>query len=370
MSLQDPRISATGPAALVTARLTEAVREFDDGSTSAALDHLAALIEEAPARADLRDTAERWARVLRRRAHEARDAVPKPRRVTWPAPLRAANQLLRIGDAQLQNGEMIAAARSFEKGRAAWARLADVVAARRDGRAGAQASRIDSSAHPRCARGRGGCGPAPRSPRPMCPRPLRPRRASPRRRPSPRWTMLFERVSTGPWPPSSRRSTAAAPIRCRPIWPSLSSGALQSYRSQFSRTLFQQWTYTARDIRVGPNGNRAIAECTVTVSIQEAGSRETRARPATSGSSSNASDRSGSLRGVGRVAWVLGTLGPRVIAASWRAGSSPPAQMTPPGVPVHRALDDDLAGTPFVALDDGTEARAGRQRRTQCRPAR
>ncbi len=243
--------------------------------TSAALDHLAALIEEAPARADLRDTAERWARVLRRRAHEARDAVPKPRRVTWPAPLRAANQLLRIGDAQLQNGEMIAAARSFEKGRAAWARLADVVAARRDGRVGAQASRIDPAPTPG-AREDAAAAVPPTVAAPDVPAPPPPGTREPAKASEP---AVDDAVRAG-----INRTLAAfeqafdsrSADSLRPIWPSLSSGALQSYRSQFSRTLFQQWTYTARDIRVGASGNRAIAECTVTVSIQEAGSRETR----------------------------------------------------------------------------------------------
>jgi hypothetical protein len=193
--------------------------------------------------------------------------------------MRAANQMVRTAELQLHNGEAITAARSFEKARAEWERLG-VVAERRDTRERRAESKREEAARPEP-------------------------RLQPRGEPAPAASPGSDRTPSeppAPAPPPSPAPAAAPatdddPVRAainrtlaaferayesrsaeslRPIWPSLSSGALQSYQAQFSRVLFQQWTYNSRDIRVGPNGNRAVAQCSVTVSVLEPGSRDTR----------------------------------------------------------------------------------------------
>ena len=340
--------------------------------TSAALDHLAALIEEAPARADLRDTAERWARVLRRRAHEARDAVPKPRRVTWPAPLRAANQLLRIGDAQLQNGEMIAAARSFEKGRAAWARLADVVAARRDGRVGAQASRIDPAPTPRCARGRGGCGSA------------HGRRARCARAPSVRDARAREGVrarggrcgSSGHQPDPGRIRAGVRQPQRRFAQAHLAV-AVERRLAVLPITVFAD-AVPAVDLhraRHSRGTERQSGDCGMHRHGLDSGgrlARDPQRDTATSGSSSNASDRSGSLPGCRACRSSAAGLKPRPPIAAWsRAGSirRPRSRRRRSSTSPVRRRSAPPACAP-QALDEGAETRAGRQRELASRPAR
>ncbi len=274
-----PAAPEPDPDALITARLAEAVKLFDQNMTIAALDDLSELLDESPQREDLLATADRWARALQEHAQSAREAVPKPARGPWPPPMRAANQMLRTAELQLQNGEALAAARSFEKAHAEWARLGQV-AERRNARARRAEAQREEAARPEP-------------------------RLQPRGEPAPAASQGSDRTRSEPSapPPAPPPSPATAPapdedqVRAainrtlaaferayesrsaeslRPIWPSLSSGALQSYQAQFSRVLFQQWTFNSRDIRVGPNGNRAVAQCSVTVSVLEPGSRDTR----------------------------------------------------------------------------------------------
>ena len=60
----------------------------------------------------------------------------------------------------------------------------------------------------------------------------------------------------------------------RPIWPSLSAGAAQSYHQQFQQKLSQQWTYNSVTIRMSGDGKRATVDCDVTVTSLTAGARE------------------------------------------------------------------------------------------------
>ena len=60
----------------------------------------------------------------------------------------------------------------------------------------------------------------------------------------------------------------------RPIWPTLSAGAAQSYQAQFQRALSQQWTYNSVHIHMGGDGKRATVDCEVTVTSLMPGARE------------------------------------------------------------------------------------------------
>ena len=64
--------------AAITARLAHAVTEFQAQRTAPALNTLASLIDEAPQRDDLRQTAEQWARAIQTRVGELRATARKP----------------------------------------------------------------------------------------------------------------------------------------------------------------------------------------------------------------------------------------------------------------------------------------------------
>ena len=67
-----PPTTPSSEDAAITARLAQAVTEFQAQRTSTALNTLAALIDETPQRDDLRQTAEQWARAIQSRMGELR----------------------------------------------------------------------------------------------------------------------------------------------------------------------------------------------------------------------------------------------------------------------------------------------------------
>ena len=104
----------------MTARLAQAVdRVPGDSARRSALNTLASLIDEAPQRDDLRQTAEQWARALQTRVGEVRATARKPAQL--PPVMRMADGYVLRGEAELGAGNPIAAARAFERGREAWA---------------------------------------------------------------------------------------------------------------------------------------------------------------------------------------------------------------------------------------------------------
>jgi tetratricopeptide (TPR) repeat protein len=263
--------AAPDPNALISARLAEAVRLFDENTTGAALDDLGELLEEAPQREDLRETALRWARVLQLRAQQARASVARPTRGTWPPAMRNANQTLRRGELQLQNGEGLAAARTLERARTEWQRIGDQAAARSAAREASPGTRrVESAPSPGPPRSE----PTPAEPAPAV-EPAAPAAREPARQPAGEEDPVHAAINRT-LASFERAFESRSAESLRPIWPSLSSGAVQAYQAQFSRVLFQQWTFNSREIRVGPNGNRATAQCSVTVSFLEPGSRDTR----------------------------------------------------------------------------------------------
>ncbi len=73
-----PPTTPSSEDAAITARLAQAVTEFQAQRTSTALNTLASLIDEAPQRDDLRQTAEQWARAIQSRMGELRASARKP----------------------------------------------------------------------------------------------------------------------------------------------------------------------------------------------------------------------------------------------------------------------------------------------------
>ena len=116
-----PPTTPASEDAAITSRLAQALTEFQGQRTATALNTLASLIDEAPQRDDLRQTAEQWARALRTRASEVRDSARKPAQL--PPVMRMADGFVLRGDAELGAGNPIAAARAFERGREAWAAI-------------------------------------------------------------------------------------------------------------------------------------------------------------------------------------------------------------------------------------------------------
>jgi predicted Ser/Thr protein kinase len=278
-----PTTSADEDAA-ITARLAQAVTDFQAQRTGPALNTLATLIDEAPQRDDVRLTAEQWARALQGRAIQTRESARRPRPL--PPVMRQANQLLEAGDNELAAGNPIAAARAFERARGVWAG----VVARQASRGPESPADGDDPA------------PAPADPEPRTvsrdPAPTAPsgRVSPPPAAMSPEEE--FERAQIMRLLQSFKRAfDSRSGDSLRPIWPSLSAGAAQSYQSQWQRALSQQWRFDSVNIRMGGDGRRATVDCDVTVTSLMAGARE------------NSSDRR-------RVSFNLERLGPLWVISS------------------------------------------------------
>ena len=248
--------------AAVTARLAQALTEFQGQRTASALNTLASLIDEAPQRDDLRQTAEQWARTLQTRAGEVRATARKPAQL--PPVMRMADGYVLRGEAELGAGDPIAAARAFERGRDAWA----AIVAR-------QVSRGITEA-----------------PSALEPDPVEPARPAPReaatREPAPREPETssrevqamtpeqeFERANIMRLLQSFKRAfDSRSGDSLRPLWPTLSASAAQGYHAQWQRALTQQWTYNSVHIRMAADGRRASVDTEVTVTSMMPGARE------------------------------------------------------------------------------------------------
>ena len=264
-----PPTTPSAEDAAVTTRLAHAVTDFQAERTPAALNTLASLIDEAPQRDDLRLTAEQWARALQGRAGEVRASARKPSGQLPPV-MRAADAFVQRGETELTAGDPIAAARAFDRGREAWA-----------GIVARQASRgmIEAPSTPPA-------DPAPaeaprtatREPEPP-PREPAPREPEPASRTRPLEALTpeqeFERAQILRLLQSFKRAfDSRSGDSLRPIWPTLSAGAAQSYQAQFQRALSQQWTYNSVHIGMSADGKRATVDCEVTVTSLMPGARE------------------------------------------------------------------------------------------------
>jgi hypothetical protein len=238
--------------------LALAFTEFQGQRTATALNTLASLIDEAPQRDDLRQTAEQWARTLRTRANEIRESARKPAQL--PPVMRMADGFVLRGDAELGAGDPIAAARAFDRGREAWA----AIVAR-------QVSRGVTDAPP-----------AP-EPEPSRPEPSRPEPSRPTREPETTTRDVeqltpdqeFEKANIMRLLQSFKRAfDSRSGESLRPIWPTLSASAAQGYHTQWQRSLSQQWTFNSVRIRMAADGRRASVDTEVTVTSLTPGARE------------------------------------------------------------------------------------------------
>jgi serine/threonine-protein kinase len=268
---EPPAAPATTPSAedaAITTRLAQALADFQGHRTSEALTALASLIEEAPQRDDLRLTADQWARALQARAVELRDSARK-RPGQLPPVMRQANQHLRQGESELAAGDPIAAARAFEQGRAAWQVIVSRQAAR-----GLSDDPDDAPAPPASPAPQPPPAPA-EEPRPTSREPARAEPASPAALTP---EEEFERAQIMRLLQSFKRAfDSRSGDSLRPIWPSLSAGAAQSYQQQWQRSLSQQWTYNSVNIRMAGDGKRASVDSEVTVTSLSPGDRENNA---------------------------------------------------------------------------------------------
>ena len=263
---EPPTAPAPDEDAAITARLANAVGDFQAERTPSALATLAGLIDEAPQRDDLRQTAEQWARALEARVVQLRESARKPRPL--PPVMRQADQHIRSGERELAAGDPIAAARAFERGREAWA----VIVTRQQTRAatpGADdgpATREPAPAQPDADRVVTR-EPAPEPSRPEPPRTAPPAALTPEEE--------FERAQIMRLLQSFKRAfDSRSGESLRPLWPTLSASAAQSYQQQFQRMLSQQWTYNSVNIRMGGDGKRATVDTEVTVTSLTPGARE------------------------------------------------------------------------------------------------
>ena len=260
-----PPTTPSSEDAAITSRLAQAVGEFQAQRTSTAINTLASLIDEAPQRDDLRQTAEQWARGIQAQMGELRARARKPAQL--PPVMRMADGYGLRGEAELGTGDPIAAARAFERGREAWA----AIVAR-------QASR-------------GITEPPPADPEPA---PAEPPRTTTREQPSrepaarepessardvPQQAMTpeqeFERANIMRLLQSFKRAfDSRSGDSLRPIWPTLSAGAAQNYQGEWQRALSQQWTYNSVHIRMAADGKRANVDTEVTVTSLMPGARE------------------------------------------------------------------------------------------------
>ena len=262
-----PPTTAPDEDAAITTRLAAAVADFQGQRTAAAIGTLAGLIDEAPQRDDLRQTAEHWARALETRANELRESARKPR-ANLPPVMRAADQQLRNGERELAAGDAIAAARAFERAREAW----QIIVTRQQARGLSPGDDGPATREPEPAQ--------PGSPEPARPEPARPEPARPEpTRPAPTASLSpedeFERAQIMRLLQSFKRAfDSRSGDSLRPLWPTLSAGAAQNYQQQFQRNLSQQWVYNSVNIRMGGDGKRASVDCDVTVTSLTPGARE------------------------------------------------------------------------------------------------
>jgi hypothetical protein len=260
-----PPTTPSSEDAAITARLAQAVTEFQAQRTAPALNTLAALIDEAPQRDDLRQTAEQWARAIQSRMGELRSSARKPAQL--PPVMRMADGYGLRGETELGQGDPIAAARAFERGREAWAAIVARQASRGITEAPTAPDPEPAPAEPSRTATR---EPAPREPA---------RDPEPSTREVPAQAMTpeqeFERANIMRLLQSFKRAfDSRSGDSLRPIWPALSAGAAQNYQSEWQRALSQQWTYNSVHIRMAADGKRATVETEVTVTSLAPGARE------------------------------------------------------------------------------------------------
>ncbi|MFI5076793.1 MAG: protein kinase, partial [Vicinamibacteria bacterium] len=259
-----PPTTPSSEDAAITARLAQAVTEFQAQRTAPALNTLAALIDEAPQRDDLRQTAEQWARAIQSRMGELRSSARKPAQL--PPVMRMADGYGLRGETELGQGDPIAAARAFERGREAWAAIVARQASRGITEAPTAPDPEPAPAEPSRTATR---EPAPREPA---------REPEPSTRDVPQAMtpeQEFERANIMRLLQSFKRAfDSRSGDSLRPIWPTLSAGAAQGYQSEWQRALSQQWTYNSVHIRMAADGKRATVETEVTVTSLAPGARE------------------------------------------------------------------------------------------------
>jgi hypothetical protein len=260
-----PPATPSSEDAAITARLAQAATEFQAQRTATALNTLAALIDEAPQRDDLRQTAEQWARAIQSRMGELRASARKPPQL--PPVMRMADGYGLRGETELGAGDPIAAARAFERGREAWA----AILAR-------QVSRGITEAPPAPDPEPAPAEPARTATREPAPRePARDPETSIREVPPQAMTpeQEFERANIMRLLQSFKRAfDSRSGDSLRPIWPTLSAGAAQNYQSEWQRALSQQWTYNSVHIRMAADGKRATVDTDVTVTSLVPDARE------------------------------------------------------------------------------------------------
>jgi hypothetical protein len=269
-----PPTTPHGEDAAQTARLVQAVTDFQGERTASALNTLASLIDEAPQRDDLRQTAEQWARTLQARAGEARATARKP--ASLPPVMRMADGHVLRGEAELGAGDPIAAARAFERGRDAWAAIVARQASR-----GTEAPPEAAPVEPARTATR---EPAPREPAAPEAGTREPATREPERRETESTSrdvqamtpeQEFERANIMRLLQSVKRAfDSRSGESLRPLWPTLSASAAQGYQSQWQRMLTQQWTYNSVHIRMAADGRRAAVDTEVTVTSLTPGARE------------------------------------------------------------------------------------------------
>jgi hypothetical protein len=254
--------------AALTARLAQAVTEFQAQRTASALNTLASLIDEAPQRDDLRQTAEQWARTLQTRAGEVRATARKPAQL--PPVMRMADGYVLRGEAELGAGDPIAAGRAFERGRDAWA----AIVARQASRGITEAPSTLEPAPVEPARPPATREPAPREPASREPASREPE-TSTREVQAMTPEQEFERANIMRLLQSFKRAfDSRSGESLRPLWPTLSASAAQGYHGQWQRMLTQQWTYNSVHIRMAADGRRASVDTEVTVTSLTPGARE------------------------------------------------------------------------------------------------
>jgi eukaryotic-like serine/threonine-protein kinase len=272
-SAEPPVAPPTTPSsedAAITARLAQAATEFQAQRTATALNTLASLIEDAPQRDDLRQTAEQWARALQTRMGELRATARKPAQL--PAVMRMADGYGLRGETELGAGDPIAAARAFERGREAWAAIVARQVSRGITEAPSAPGPEPAPAEPSrtAARDQPASDPGPREPArepESTTRDVPPQAMTPEQE--------FERANIMRLLQSFKRAfDSRSGDSLRPIWPTLSAGAAQNYQSEWQHALSQQWTYNSVHIRMAADGKRANVEAEVTVTSLVPGARE------------------------------------------------------------------------------------------------
>ena len=230
-STEPPAVPPTTPAsedAAITARLAHAVTEFQAQRTAPALNTLASLIDEAPQRDDLRQTAEQWARAIQSRderaARQRAQAGPIAARDADGRRLRPAR---RNGARRRRSDRRGTRLRTRPRSlggdrRPPGVTRADRGAERRRPRAGARPARTDPHGQPAAPREPATREPAAREPEPTT-RELPAQGMTPEQE--------FERANIMRLLQSFKRAfDSRSGDSLRPIWPTLSAGAAQSYQ--------------------------------------------------------------------------------------------------------------------------------------------